>query len=107
MAQLTLSNYLGMLQADPHDEAALTALGDAIATRDPAVLGEAPQRLIEMARDRHEQRGEFEAAAALIDVETRMVTDDPDFLIILYRELARLRRSELLDDQSALESYRK
>ncbi|MFO0695524.1 MAG: tetratricopeptide repeat protein [Polyangiales bacterium] len=107
MAALTVSNYLGMLQADPHDEKAIEGLREAVASGDPARLGEQPQRLIEIARGRHEQRGEFEAAAGLIDVETGMVADDPEFLVALYRELARLRRQELLDDTAAVEAYRK
>jgi tetratricopeptide (TPR) repeat protein len=105
MAALTVSNYLGMLQADPYDQEALAGLRDALESGDPGRLGESPLRLLEMARVGHERRSELSAAAALIDVETLLVADDPDFRAALFKELGRLRHEELLDDAGAKTAY--
>lgn len=107
MAELTVSHYLGMLQSDPHDESAVTGLREAVASGEPARLGEQPLRLLEIARGGHERRGEFAAMAELIDIETSMTEDDPAFLTVLLKELARVRRDELLDDEGALVAYRR
>ncbi|MCB9626668.1 MAG: tetratricopeptide repeat protein [Sandaracinaceae bacterium] len=105
MSALTVSNYLGNLQDNPHDAAAYEGLKEAVASKDPARLGEAPLRLIELARGRHEQRGEHQAAAWLIDVEIGMSDDDPDFQLALLKELGRLRAEELMDTAGAIEAF--
>ncbi|MCA9575340.1 MAG: hypothetical protein H6726_15810 [Sandaracinaceae bacterium] len=105
MSALTVSNYLGNLQDNPHDATAYEGLKDAVASKDPARMGEAPLRLIELARGRHEQRGEHQAAAWLIDVEIGMSDDDPDFQLALLKELGRLRAEELMDAAGAIEAY--
>ena len=91
MSALTVSNYLGMLQDNPHDATAYEGLKEAIASKDATRLGEAPLRLIELARGRHDQRGEHQAAAWLIDVEIGMSDDDPEFQLALLKELGRIR----------------
>ncbi len=107
MAALTVSNFLGMLQADPYDGAAVQGLAEALSSGDPARIGDNPVRLLEMARVGHERRSELSAAAALIEVEALIVTDDPDFRAALYKELGRLRHEDLLDDEGAKEAYKK
>ena len=107
MAELTVSHYLGMLQSDPHDESAVTGLREAIASGDAARLGEQPLRLLESARGGHERRAEYWAMAELIDIETSITEDDPAFLALLLKELARVRRDELLDDEGALVAFRR
>ncbi|MBC7172397.1 MAG: hypothetical protein H5U40_08230, partial [Polyangiaceae bacterium] len=105
MAALTVSNYLGMLQADPHDRSAIEGLAEALQSGDPQRIGDSPLRLLEMARVGHERRSELSAAAALIEVESVLVQDDPDFRAALFKELGRLRHEELLDDAGAKEAY--
>lgn len=105
MSALTVSNYLGMLQDNPHDATAYEGLKEAIASKDAARIGESPLRLIELARGRHEQRGEHQASAWLIDVEIGMSDDDPDFQLALLKELGRVRAEELMDSAGAIEAY--
>ena len=42
-----------------------------------------------------------------MELESELVSDDPDFQRVLVKELGRLRREELMDDQGALAAYEK
>jgi len=106
MASLTVSHYLGMLQRDPLDREAFDGLSEAIQSGDPERMGEAPLRLLEAARAKHERRGEAQAVAWLIEIEQGLTGDDPDFRFALLKELGRLRHEELLEPTRAVEAYR-
>ncbi|HEY6882058.1 MAG TPA: hypothetical protein VI299_28710, partial [Polyangiales bacterium] len=105
MAELTVANYLAALQDDPWDQRAMQGLNEALASGDPTRTGEDPVRLLEFARRNHEVRGENLAAAKLMAVEVTLVSTDPDFAAVLWRELGRVRRDELMDDEGAREAY--
>ncbi|HEX5657304.1 MAG TPA: hypothetical protein VFX59_08915, partial [Polyangiales bacterium] len=105
MAELTVANYLAALQDDPWDQNAMQGLNEALASGDPQRTGEDPVRLLEFARRNHEVRGENLAAAKLMAVEVTLVATDPDFQAVLWRELGRMRRDELMDDEGAREAY--
>jgi tetratricopeptide (TPR) repeat protein len=107
MADLTVANYLAALQDDPWDQDAFRGLNDVIASGDQERLGKDPVRLLEFARRNHEVRGESLAAAKLMESEIGLVASDPDFAAVLYRELGRIRRDELMDDAGAREAYAK
>ena len=107
MASLTVSNYLAMLQDDPENRESFEGLRDALASGDPARVGDQPMRLLEAARHQHEKHGETQAVAWLIELECLHDDDDPRFQSALYKELGRLKHEELLDDAGALEAYRK
>lgn len=108
MAALTVSNYLGMLQDDPDDAESFRGLREALESGDWERIGEEPLRLLEAARHGHERRGELQAVAWLIELEADFLSeDDPVFRGALYKELGRLRHEELLDDEGALEAYRR
>jgi tetratricopeptide (TPR) repeat protein len=107
MAELTVANYLASLQDDPWDQVAFQGLNDVIASGDQTRLGKDPVRLLEFARRNHEVRGESLAAAKLMEGEIALVGSDPDFAAVLYRELGRIRRDELMDDTGAREAYTK
>ncbi|MFT3922722.1 MAG: tetratricopeptide repeat protein [Myxococcales bacterium] len=107
MAELTVANYLAALQDDPWDQSAVQGLDEALSSGDPKRLGEDPVRLLEFARRNHEVRGEAFAAAKLIEFELRLVLSDPDFAAVLWRELGRLRREDLMDDEGAKFAYEK
>ncbi len=107
MQKLRLGNYLGTLEADPDDLAAVEGIREIIASRDPERLGEEPVRLLEMARQGHELRAEFGTVARLIEVELPLVEDDRAFAGSLYKELGRLRADFLLEPEAALEAYGK
>jgi tetratricopeptide (TPR) repeat protein len=105
MAGLTIANYLGLLSEDPYDAQLIDGLRQRLNGPDPANDGQDPLRLLEAARGGHERRGEFLAAAWLMELESELVTDDPEFRRILVKELGRIRREELMDDQGALHAY--
>ncbi len=106
MSDLTVANYLGMLLEDPHDAGLLDGLRGALGRIDPSEgAREDPLRLIEAARGGHVRRGEFQAAAGLIEIEAELVTDDPLFHRTLVKELGRMRREELMDDEGAKRAY--
>ncbi|MDB4988017.1 MAG: domain protein putative component of TonB system, partial [Myxococcaceae bacterium] len=105
MAELTVANYLAALQDDPWDQSAIHGLNDALTSGDPKRTGEDPVRLLEFARRNHEVRGESLAAAKLMAVEVSLLATDPDFAAVLWRELGRVRRDDLMDDEGAREAY--
>jgi tetratricopeptide (TPR) repeat protein len=105
MASPTLTNYLAELAEDPDDSRPYETLREALTERNPAILGDDPVRLLELARMQHEQRGEARAAAWLIELEGSLVNDDPDLAAALYKELGRLRHEELLDDAGAKSAF--
>ncbi len=107
MSRLSVANILGLLSEDPYDVQLLDGLRDRLKSPDPANDGQDPLRLLEAARGGHERRGEFLAAAWLMEIESELVADDPDFHAILVKELGRIRREELMDDQGALDAYEK
>ncbi len=107
MSELTVANYLGLLLEDPYDTQLIDGLRGLLKSPEPANDGHDPLRLIEAARGGHERRGEFLAASWLMELESELVGDDPDFQKILVKELGRVRRDELMDDQGALVAYEK
>jgi tetratricopeptide (TPR) repeat protein len=107
MADLTVANYLAALQDDPWDQNAFQGLSEVLASGDVARVGKDPVRLLEFARRNHEVRGESFAAAKLMECEISLVSGDPDFAAVLYRELGRIRRDELMDDAGARAAYAK
>ncbi|MBO6937852.1 MAG: tetratricopeptide repeat protein [Deltaproteobacteria bacterium] len=106
MASLTVANYLGQLRDDPDDASAFQGLAEALSSGDAAIVGEQPLRLLEAARHGHERRGELQAVAWLIRLETSLTEDDPGFQAVLYKELGRLCHEELLDPEGAVAAYR-
>ena len=104
-SDLKLSNYLGLLRDDPYDASALEGLAELARTRDAARLGEDPVRLLELARQTHEARGEAIAVARLLEVEAQLVVDDQGFEASLWKELGRVRAEQLLDPEAALAAY--
>ncbi|HEX7477876.1 MAG TPA: tetratricopeptide repeat protein [Polyangiales bacterium] len=105
--RLKLSNYLGALEADPDDREALAELEAIASAGDRERLGEEPARLLEMARQGHELRGELPTVARLIEVEILLVQDDKPFCASLWKELGRLRAELLLDPEAARAAYTK
>ncbi len=105
MPDLTVANYLGMLLEDPYDTRPIKELRQLLDSEPANKNAQDPLRLIEAARGGHERRGEFLAASLLMEIESELVSDDPDFHRILVKELGRVRRDELMDDQGARQAY--
>jgi tetratricopeptide (TPR) repeat protein len=108
-AELRLSNYLGILRDDPFDAEALEGLRALIALPEGeerrARLGDNPVRLIEKARQGHEERAELVAVAHLLEAEAKLVSDDAPFAGKLWKELGRVRAESLLEPEAAHEAY--
>jgi tetratricopeptide (TPR) repeat protein len=107
VSKLTVANYLGLLLEDPYDTKLVDGLRELLKSPEPANDGRDPLRMLESARGGHERRGEFLAASWLIELESELVSDDPEFQKVLVKELGRVRREELMDDQGALSAYEK
>ncbi|MGB5348153.1 MAG: hypothetical protein WBN10_01045, partial [Polyangiales bacterium] len=107
MSELTLAKYLGLLLEDPYDIELVDGLREFLKSPNPANDDQDPLRMLEAARGGHERRGEFLAASWLMELETELVGDDPDFQKVLVKELGRVRRDELMDDRGALVAYEK
>jgi tetratricopeptide (TPR) repeat protein len=107
MSELTVASYLGLLLEDPYDTQLVEGLRELLKSPEPANDGHDPLRLIEAARGGHERRGEFLAASWLMELESELVADDPEFQKVLVKELGRVRRDELMDDRGALVAYEK
>jgi tetratricopeptide (TPR) repeat protein len=105
MSGLSVAKYLGLLSENPYDAQLVDGLRERLNGPDPANDGQDPLRLLEAARGGHERRGEFQAAAWLMELESELIEDDPEFRKILVKELGRIRREELMDDQGALHAY--
>ena len=105
MPDLTVANYLGMLLEDPYDTRPIKELRELLDSEPANKNAQDPLRLIEAARGGHERRGEFLAASLLMEIESELVSDDPEFHRILVKELGRVRRDELMDDQGARQAY--
>ena len=107
MSKLTVANYLGLLLEDPYDTKLVEGLRELLKSPEPANDAQDPLRMLEAARGGHERRGEFLAASWLIELESELVSDDPEFQKVLVKELGRVRREELMDEQGALSAYEK
>lgn len=104
---LTVSHLLGALQEDPDNTAVVSDLREALASGDPRRTGEAPLRLVQLARQQHEARSEHVAAVGLLLAEVAELergANDPDARAALLVTAARLQREELLDDEAAKRS---
>lgn len=104
---LRLSNYLGILRDDPFNAEALAGLRALIELRDTERLGDQPVRLLEKARQGHEDRCEMVAVAHLLEVEAGFVDEDAAFSGRLWKELGRVRAESLLEPEAALEAYQR
>ncbi len=109
MAELTLSNYLGMLQEDPDSQEALEGIRRVVASGDPDRIGAGgdPVRWLEAARARHEARGEMGAALALMEIEVGLLEEDPRLAAALWKAIGRLREEERFDGEGALQAWQR
>ncbi|HEX4353734.1 MAG TPA: hypothetical protein VHZ95_12485, partial [Polyangiales bacterium] len=102
---LRLNQYLSALETDPDDPKIIADIGEIIANRDRERLGDEPERLLELARQSHELRGEYATVARLIEAEIPLIAEDQPLASSLYKELGRLRSEYLLDPAGAKQAY--
>src|SRR5262245_9860872 len=103
MALLSLQRQLLALESAPNDERLVEPLKKHVAH----LRGGSGRlmRLLETARAKHAQRGQYRAAAVLIEVEAALAQDDAEFMRELRKERARIYAEELFDFQAALAAY--
>lgn len=101
MATQNVSHLLGTLQRDPENEEALESLA-ALAPDEP--LDDEAVRLVDRAREGHDARAEYRAVAELLELLARG-SADPDRAADLLKELGRIYREELLDDERAKDAF--
>ncbi len=105
MASQNVSYLLGALQKDPENQEALKALAALAENGAPDQLGDDALRLLDRARETHDARAEYRAVAQLLEVLARMSEHDPDRAASHFKELGRIYREELLDDERAKKAY--
>jgi tetratricopeptide (TPR) repeat protein len=106
MSVETIRVALGRLQDDPENEAAWNDLAEAVTAPDPGVSNAEVERLLGMARGRHEQRREWAAVARLLDLEIAFASGSP-VEGPMQAELARIYQDELIDADRARAAYRR
>jgi tetratricopeptide (TPR) repeat protein len=97
---------LGRLQDDPDNETAWNELAEAVTAPDLGVSNADVERLLGMARGRHEQRREWGAVARLLDLEISFAGGSP-VEAPMQAELARIYHDELIDTDKAVAAYKR
>lgn len=105
--RLTLSNHLGALRDDPWDKKALDGLLSVVVQADAELLGECPELLLEFAHDNHTQRDEWNAVAVILTARIGLSGGDSEREAALLTELGAICTDQLLDDERALEAFRR
>ncbi len=103
MSAKTIKSALGQLQDDPDSGEAWDELRHEVGS-DPGMPVAELAQLLEAARKAHEARREYEAVAALLEVEVAAARGTPREAELL-GELARVLDEELLDDDRARSAY--
>lgn len=112
MTANTIRHALGVLQDEPDNHQAWTALREALGYTseegavDPGELGaDELAQLLEAARQAHEMRREYEAVGALLEIESALATGAREADVVA--ALAGVRDDILLDDAGAVAAYRR
>jgi golgin subfamily B member 1 len=104
MDSQTVRTLLGKIQAEPDSDASYQELADAL--KEPA--GDLSQdelfRLLDAARDKHAQRGEWTAVAALLEIAVTAAQGTPRE-VPLIKLWAKTLRDELFDEDGAQIAY--
>ena len=106
MSVETIRTALGRLQDDPENDTAWNELAEAVTAPDMGVSNAEVERLLGMARGRHEQRREWGAVARLLEIEISFASGSA-VEAPMQAELARIYQDELIDAEKALTAYRR
>lgn len=106
MHDQTIRTALGQLQDDPDLSPAWEALQGAIEAPERDLGTADLLRLLDAARGRHADRGEWEAALRLLDLAL-VAAKGTEGEAALLKERSRLQRDELFDEEGANESARR
>lgn len=99
----TIRMALGRLQDDPDDEAAWDELAEAV-TAPSGLSQDEVERLLGLARARHEQRREWGPVARLLELEIALSQGSP-VEVPMQAELARIYHEELVDVERGRATY--
>lgn len=102
----TIRTALGQLQDDPELSTAWDALSTAVEAPERDLSTSELLRLLEHARARHAERGEWEAVLRLLDVALPAARGG-DAEAALLKERIRVQREELFDEDAALRAARR
>ena len=100
MDSQTIRTLLGKLQGAPDTDASWAELTAAVTTPGGDLSADELQRLLSAARERHANRGEWEAVARLLDVAVEAAAGS-SALGPLLREQAQVLNDRLYDDEGA------
>jgi tetratricopeptide (TPR) repeat protein len=106
MSVETIRMVLGRLQDDPDDEAAWNELAEAITAPNTGVETQEIERLLGLARAKHEQRREWTPVARLLEMEIAFAAGSP-VEGPMQAELARIYHEELVDVERATAAYKR
>jgi tetratricopeptide (TPR) repeat protein len=101
----TIRMALGRLQDDPDDEAAWDELAEAV-TSPSGLSQDEVERLLGLARARHEQRREWGPVARLLELEIALSQGSP-VEVPMQAELARIYHEELVDVERGRATYQR
>ncbi len=107
MSVETIREVLGRLQEDPHSEQDWESLFEVVtAPADGDVYDNDLDRLLELARARHESRRDWPAVARLLEMELSL-SSSGDVEAAMQAELARVYQEELFDSKRATAAYQR
>ena len=95
---------LGQLQVDPESAEAWASLEKVVLSPDRRTEASEVVRLLGSAAARHRERGEWEAVAALFDLQARVLPAGSEAVNVL-AELARVRHEQLVDQDASDAAY--
>ncbi len=104
MSVETIRLALAKLQDDPDNDGAWNELSEAVTS--PGVSNTEVERLLGMARARHEQRREWEAVTRLLELEIAFASGTP-VEAPMQAELARVLHEDLVDTERAIQAYKR
>src|SRR5450432_4105887 len=104
MDSQTIRTALGTLQAIPDSDEAWTALRESATASGGDLSTDELLRLLDAARDKHAGRGEWSAAAGLLEVAAKVTEGSPREAEIL-AEQAKVLQNEMFDDDGAAVCY--
>ena len=106
MSSQKIRTALGLLQDDADNENAWLDLQDAITAPDVGMSSEELIELLDAARREHEARREWHAVANLLEYALSLLGNAPQ-AGVLQAELARVLDDELMDDERAVQAYKR
>src|SRR5687768_2390357 len=98
MQSQTIRTALGQLQNDPDSQQAWDSLREAITDSNRQGGENDLLHLLDAAKVRHKERGEWDAVASLLALETLVARGSPEEPVLV-TEQARVLRDELFDER--------